>query len=67
MSIGHIDKAKGFETVVQAAYKLGVSDGGGGTIGAVIAYPLVSLFGEFGAAVASLRFNVNFGNIYVWI
>lgn len=54
MSIGNINKSKGFESVVQAAYKLGVLNTGGGTIGAVIAYPLVSLFGDFGAAVASL-------------
>lgn len=54
MSVGNINKSKGFETVVQAAYKLGVLNKGGGTIGAIIAFPLVSLFGEFGAAVASL-------------
>ena len=54
MSVGNIDKSKGFETVLQAAYKLGVLNKGGGTIGAVIAFPLVSLFGYFGAAVASL-------------
>ena len=54
MSVGNIDRSKGFDTVTQAAYKLGVLNKGGGTIGAVIAYPLVSLFGEFGAAVASL-------------
>ena len=54
MSSGNIDKSKGFDTVAQAAYKLGVLNKGGGTVGAVIAYPLVSLFGEFGAAVASL-------------
>ena len=54
MSVGNINKSKGFETVMQAAYKLGVLNKGGGTIGAIIAFPLVSLFGEFGAAVASL-------------
>lgn len=54
MSVGNIDKSKGFETVVQAAYTLGGLNKGGGTIGAVIAYPLVSLFSEFGAAVVSL-------------
>lgn len=54
MSIGNINKSKGFESVVQAAYKLGILNTGGGTIGAVIAYPLVSLFGDFGAAVASV-------------
>ncbi len=54
MSLGNIDKTKGFETVTQAAYNLGVLNKGGGTIGAVIAYPLVSLFDYFGAAVVSL-------------
>lgn len=53
ISINNIDKTKGFETVVNASYTLGVSNKGGGTIGAVIAYPLVSLFGEFGAAIVS--------------
>ena len=54
ISVGNIDKTKGFDTVTQAAYNLGVLNKGGGTIGAVIAYPLVSLFSEFGAAVVSL-------------
>jgi len=54
ISIGTIDKTKGFETVVQAGYTLGVSNKGGGTIGAVIAYPLVMMFSEFGASVISL-------------
>ncbi len=54
ISTNNIDKTKGFETVVQAAYTLGMSNKGGGTIGAVIAFPLVSLFGEFGASVVSL-------------
>lgn len=67
MSVGNIDKSKGFETVTQAAYQLGGLNKGGGTIGAVIAFPLVSLFGEFGAAVVSLRINFYFSNIYIWI
>ncbi|MBR1540684.1 MAG: DUF87 domain-containing protein [Clostridia bacterium] len=54
MSVGNIDKTKGFDSVMQAAYQLGILNKGGGTIGAVIAYPLVSLFSEFGAAVVSL-------------
>ena len=54
ISTNNLDISKGFETVLQAGYKLGLSNKGGGTIGAVIAYPLVSLFGEFGAAVVSL-------------
>ena len=53
-SINNIDKTKGFETVLDASYTLGLSNKGGGTIGAVISYPLVTLFGEFGAAVVSL-------------
>jgi len=54
MSTGNIDKTKGFDNVTQAAYQLGIVNKGGGTIGAVVAYPLVSLFSEFGAAVVSL-------------
>lgn len=54
MSIGNIDKTKGFDAVTRAAYQLGVLNKGGGTVGAVIAYPLVKMFNEFGAAVVSL-------------
>ena len=54
ISNGNIDKTKGFENAVQAAYTLGVLNKGGGTIGAVISYPLVMLFNEFGAAVVAL-------------
>ena len=54
MSTGNIDKTKGFDNVTQAAYQLGIVNKGGGTVGAVVAYPLVSLFSEFGAAVVSL-------------
>ncbi len=54
ISLNNIDKTKGFESVVQSAYSLGASNKGGGTIGAVIAFPLVALFSEFGAAVVSL-------------
>lgn len=53
ISINNIDETRGFETVIDASYSLGLSNKGGGTIGAVIAYPLVTLFGEFGAAIVS--------------
>ena len=58
ISIGNIDKSNGFETVIQAGYTLGVSNKGGGTIGAAISYPLVMLFSEFGASVVSLGATV---------
>lgn len=60
MSAGNIVRSKGFETVVQQAYELGGLNKGGGTIGAVIAFPLVSLFGEFGAAAISLGLTLLF-------
>ncbi len=53
ISINNIDITKGFDTVVDASYALGLTNKGGGTIGAVISYPLVTLFGEFGAAIVS--------------
>jgi S-DNA-T family DNA segregation ATPase FtsK/SpoIIIE len=54
ISNGNISTEKGFESVVQAGYEFGIKNKGGGTVGAVIAYPLVMLFGDFGAAVVCL-------------
>lgn len=66
ISDGNINMSKGFENVVQAGYTLGLSNKGGGTIGAVIAFPLVSLFGKFGAAVVALRWSSSFISIFFW-
>ena len=72
ISINNIDITKGYETVIEASYALGLSNKGGGTIGAVIAYPLVTFFGEFGAAIVSFgvaaillvfTFGINFTEI----
>ncbi len=50
----NIDINLEFKDVLQVAYDLGEKNIGGGTVGAVIAYPLISLFGMFGAAIASV-------------
>ena len=42
-----------FSEVIEVAYDLGVKNIGGGTIGVVIAYPLIKLLGMFGAATAT--------------
>ncbi len=42
-----------FSEVIEVAYDLGVKNIGGGTIGAVIAYPLIKLLGMFGAAITT--------------
>lgn len=42
-----------FNDVIEASYDLGVKNIGGGTVGIVIAYPLIKLLGMFGAAIAT--------------
>ena len=42
-----------FTDIIEAAYDLGVKNIGGGTVGAVIAYPLIKLLGMFGAAITA--------------
>ncbi len=43
-----------FNEVIDVAYDLGVKNKGGGTIGIVIAYPLIKLLGMSGAAIATV-------------
>ncbi|MCI8965177.1 MAG: DNA translocase FtsK [Clostridia bacterium] len=52
----HIELAKNvtFEEVVSAAYKLGVSNHGGGAIGAIVGVPLTNLLGNVGATIISI-------------
>lgn len=54
ISNGTIASDLEFKEVIEASYNLGVRNIGGGTIGAVIAYPLIQLLGMFGAAVATI-------------
>ena len=42
-----------FTDLIEAAYDLGMKNIGGGTVGAVIAYPLIKLLGMFGAAITA--------------
>ena len=42
-----------FTDIIEVAYDLGVKNIGGGTIGVVIAYPLIKLLGMFGAAITT--------------
>ena len=53
ISKGVINVDLEFNDVIEAAYELGVKNIGGGTVVAVIAYPLIKLLGMFGAAVAT--------------
>ena len=53
ISRGVINVELPFEDVIEVAYDLGVKNIGGGTIGAVVAYPLIKLLGMFGAAIVS--------------
>ena len=42
-----------FADIIEVAYDLGVKNIGGGTVGAVISYPLIKLLGMFGAAITT--------------
>lgn len=54
MSKGVINQNLEFNSIIDAAYDLGVKNIGGGTVGAVIAYPLIKLLGMFGAAITTV-------------
>jgi len=43
-----------FKDIIEVAYDLGVKNIGGGTVGAVISYPLIKLLGMFGAAITTV-------------
>ena len=53
ISKGVINMDLEFNDIIETAYDLGVKNIGGGTIGVVIAYPLIKLLGMFGAAIAT--------------
>lgn len=53
ISKGVINADLEFNDIIEVAYDLGVKNIGGGTVGVVIAYPLIKLLGMFGAAVAT--------------
>jgi len=53
VSKGNLNIDMEFSEVLEKAYTLGTTNIGGGTIGAVIAYPLIKLLGMFGAAIAT--------------
>ena len=55
ISRGEINADLEFSDIIECAYDLGaVHNRGGGTVGVVIAYPLIKLLGMFGAAIATV-------------
>ena len=54
ISKGVINADLEFNDIIEVAYDLGVKNIGGGTVGTVIAYPLVKLLGMFGAAITTV-------------
>ena len=54
ISKGNISTDLEFSKALEVAYDLGEKNIGGGTVGAVIALPLIKLFGMFGAAIAAI-------------
>lgn len=53
VSKGNLNTQMQFSDALERAYDLGTKNIGGGTIGTVIAYPLIQLLGMFGAAVTT--------------
>ncbi len=53
ISLGVINIDLEFSDIIEVAYDLGVKNIGGGTVGVVIAYPLIKLLGMFGAAITA--------------
>jgi len=53
ISKGVINAELPFNDIIEVAYELGEKNIGGGTVGVVVAYPLIKLFGMFGAAIAT--------------
>ena len=53
ISLGVINIDLEFSDIIEVAYDLGVKNIGGGTVGAVISYPLIKLLGMFGAAITA--------------
>ena len=55
ISKGVLDANLKFEDMIEAAYELGETySTGGGTVGVVVAYPLIKMVGMFGAAVVTI-------------
>lgn len=54
ISKGVINPDLEFNQIIEVSYDLGVKNIGGGTVGAVIAYPLIKLLGMFGAAITTV-------------
>ena len=54
ISKGVINADLEFSNIIEVAYDLGVKNIGGGTVGVVIAYPLIKLLGMFGAAITTV-------------
>ena len=54
ISKGNINLDLEFSKVLEVSYELGEKNIGGGTVGIVIAYPLIKLFGMFGAAISAV-------------
>ena len=54
ISKGVINADLEFNDIIEVAYDLGVKNIGGGTVGVVIAYPLIKLLGMFGAAITTV-------------
>ena len=53
VSKGNLNISLEFNEALERAYELGTKNIGGGTVGTVIAYPLIKLLGMFGAGVAT--------------
>jgi S-DNA-T family DNA segregation ATPase FtsK/SpoIIIE len=58
ISSGNIDGSKAYNDSINASYALGQRAVGGGALGAIISYPLIALFGMFGAGFVSIGISL---------
>ena len=58
ISSGNLDGSKAYSDAINASYALGVKAVGGGALGSIVSYPLIALFGMFGAGCVSIGISL---------
>ena len=58
ISSGNLDGSKAYSDAINASYALGVKAVGGGALGSIVSYPLIALFGMFGAGFVSIGISL---------
>ena len=58
ISSGNLDGSKSYSDAINASYALGAKAVGGGALGSIVSYPLIALFGMFGAGFVSIGISL---------